>query len=168
MMKFFLRKQFSTKSFLAEEGGTELVELALSSVLLFTVVFGIMDCSRAVYINHYLAQAARDGVHYAMVRGSSWTSSCSSTSSSACTASSSNVGSFVSRLAIPGVVPANMTVNTTWPGTTPSGTTCGSGSTNAQGCLVNVQVNYAFHFMMPFLPNLGWNMSSTSSATIVQ
>jgi len=167
-MKILVRNSLRTTSFLAEEGGTELVELALSSVLLFTLIFGIMDCTRAIYINHYLASAAREGVHYAMVRGNSWTSACATASSSGCTASSSNVSSYIGGTAIPGVVPASMTVNTTWPGTNPSGAACNSGSPNAQGCLVNVQVNYAFHFTMPFLPNLGWNMSSTASATILQ
>lgn len=161
-------KRFSTTSFLAEEGGTELVELALSSVLLFTLVFGIMDCSRAVYINHYLAQAARDGAHYAMLRGSSWSSSCPTASSTNCTASSSNISSFLSLNSIPGVVPANLTINTTWPGTGPSGASCNSSANNGQGCLVSVQVNYAYHFMLPFLPDSGWNMSSTASAMIVQ
>ena len=166
--KLRFTKRFSTTSFLAEEGGTELVELALSSVLLFTLVFGIMDCSRAVYVNHYLAQAARDGAHYAMLRGSSWSSSCATASSTNCTASSSNVSSFVTMNPIPGVLPANLTISTTWPGTTPSGASCNATPGNAQGCLVNVQVSYAYHFMLPFLPDTGWNMSSTSSAAIVQ
>ncbi len=167
-MKNLVRQSIRTTSFLAEEGGTELVELALSSVLLFTLIFGIMDCVRAVYINHYLAGAAREGIHYAMVRGSSWTNACATATSSECTASSSNVSSYIGGTAVPGVVPANLTIDTSWPGITPSGTACSSGSTNAQGCLVNVQVNYAFHFSMPFLPNLGWNMSSAASATILQ
>ncbi len=166
--KIRFAKRFCTTSFLAEEGGTELVELALSSVLLFTLVFGMMDCSRAVYINHYLAQAARDGVHYAMLRGGTWSSSCSSANSTNCTANSSNVSSYLALNAIPGIVPANLTINTTWPGTGPSGASCNSTSANTQGCVVNVQVSYAFHFMLPFLPDAGWNMSSTASAAIVQ
>jgi Flp pilus assembly protein TadG len=152
-----------------EEAGSETIEFTVGAMLIFMAIFGIMDCSRAVYINHFLAQAARDGARYAMLRGATWTNSCTSTSGANCTASGANVKNFVDSLASVGVSASRMTVNATWPGTTPGGSSCGSGSSNAnaQGCVVNVQVSYPFNFVLPFLPN-GMTMSSSSAATILQ
>lgn len=159
----------AVRRFLQDECGADLVEFSLSAVLLLLVIFGIIDCSRAVYVNHYLAQAARDGVRYAMVRGSSWSSTCSTTTSSGCVATSSNVSSFVASQAAPGVSSSFMTVTTTWPGTNAGGSSCSSSSVNnAQGCVVNVQVQYSYQFVMPFLPKNALTMSSTAAATILE
>jgi Flp pilus assembly protein TadG len=154
--------------FKQDESGSEMVEFALSSIVILAVMFGIMDCSRAVYIDHYLVEAARNGSRYAMVRGGSWNSSCSSYSGSGCTASSTNISDFISSTLQPGISSSNMTVKTTWPGTGAAGSSCSSSTTNSQGCVVNVQVSYAFNFVLPFLPTGGLTMSSSSAATILQ
>ena len=53
-----------------EAGGT-LVEFALSATILLTLVFGVMAMCMALYIYHFVSDAAREGARYAMVRGSS-------------------------------------------------------------------------------------------------
>jgi Flp pilus assembly protein TadG len=152
-----------------EERGSALVEFAASAVLLFTLVFGIMDCSRALYIDHFVANAAREATRYATVRGSSWTSNCTTAIAYGCIASSSNVASFVQLLATSGINPADITTTTSWPGTDATGASCtGSGPANSLGCVVVVKVSYSFSFMVPFLPKNALVLSSTSKVTIAQ
>ncbi len=152
-----------------DERGSTLVEFAASAVLLFTLVFGIMDCSRALYVDHFVANAARDGTRYAMVRGSSWTSSCTTAIAYGCAASSSNIASFVQSLATAGINSADITTTATWPGTDATGASCtSSGPANGLGCVVAVKVAYSFSFIVPFLPKKALVMSSTSKVTIAQ
>ncbi|MGI4828049.1 MAG: TadE/TadG family type IV pilus assembly protein [Janthinobacterium lividum] len=155
----------------AEESGSALVEFAASAILLFTLLFGIMECSRAVYIDHFVANAAQEGARYAMVRGGSWSSSCASVTSFSCVASSSNVSSFVQSLASGGVTKSNLSVTTSWPGTDAAGASCLSDSTvptNAAGCVVVVTVTYAFSYISPLLPQRSLSLTGTSEVTIVQ
>jgi hypothetical protein len=55
------------------EAGSALVEFALATVIILTVLFGIIDMGRALYAYDWVSDAARRGTRYAMVRG---TSSC--------------------------------------------------------------------------------------------
>ena len=148
-----------------EETGSALVEFAASAILLFTLVFGILECSRAVYVYHFLANAAQEASRYAMVRGASWSSTCASYTYSNCTATSSNVTSFVQSLAPLGVASANLTVSTSWPGTNAVGASC---SSNMAGCLVLIKVTYPFYFVSPLLSLKTLSLSSMSEVTIVQ
>ena len=154
-----------------EESGSALVEFAASAILLFTLVFGIMECSRAVYVDHFVANAAQEATRYAMVRGASWTSTCASTTSSNCTVNSSTVTAFVQSLVSAGVSKTNLSVSTTWPGTDATGADCltsGSEAKNSAGCVVSVKVTYPFSYVSPLLPKSTLLLSSTSQVTIVQ
>ena len=51
------------------EDGTALVESALSSVVLFAALFGIMEVSYVLYSYNYVSSAARDATRYAIIRG---------------------------------------------------------------------------------------------------
>jgi len=53
------------------EAGSALVEFALASVLILTVLFGIIDMGRALFAYDWVSNAARTGTRYAMVRGTS-------------------------------------------------------------------------------------------------
>ena len=53
------------------EAGSALVEFALASVIILTVLFGIIDMGRALYAYDWVSDAARRGTRYAMVRGTS-------------------------------------------------------------------------------------------------
>lgn len=155
----------------AETSGSALVEFAASAILLFTLLFGIMECSRAVYIDHFVANAAQEGARYAMVRGASWSASCASVTSSSCAATSSSVSSFVQSLASGGVTKSNLSVTTSWPATDATGASCLSNSTvpnNAVGCVVVVTVTYAFSYVSPLLPQKSLSLTGTSKVTIVQ
>ena len=154
-----------------QDCGSALVEFTASAILLFTLVFGILECSRAVYVYHFLGNAAQEAARYAMVRGASWNASCASVTSSSCVASSSNVTSFVQSITSAGITKSSIGVSTTWPGTNAAGASClASSSTPAYtaGCVVAVTVTYSFSFVSPLLPKKALALTSTAEETIVQ
>ncbi len=156
--------------FLAEESGSSLIEFGVSITLLLLIIFGVMDCSRALYAYHFVSNAARDATRYAMVRGSSWNNaSCTSAFSASCTAGSTDVTNYVKAMTPMGFSANQLLVNTTWPGTTVKGTDCSATNVNnTPGCVVNVQVSYTFNFVLPFLPKNSLLLSSTSKVVIAQ
>jgi Flp pilus assembly protein TadG len=159
------------KALLEKQAGGTLVEFAVASVLLFTVVFGILDCSRALYANHYVSYSAAEAARYAMVRGSTWNNAaCSTIATESCTATSSNITTLVQSIAPVGIdASKNLTVSATWSGTTPTGAVCNAkGVNNSPGCVVQVKVTYNFGFVLPFLPSNALLMKSTAATVITQ
>jgi Flp pilus assembly protein TadG len=154
-----------------EEDGSSIIEFTISVTVLLMLLFGILDLSRALYIDHFVSGAAREGARYAMVRGSTFNNaSCSTPTTTSCTATQAAVTSYVQSLAPTGVSTANLTVQTTWPGTSPSGNNCVSAVTpsNGPGCVVKVVVTDAFGFAVPYFPAAGLNLSSTATVAISQ
>ena len=160
-----------------DEQGATLVEFAFVFLVLAAIMFGIMDFSRFVYADHFVASAAREGTRFAAVRGSTWTTTCASTTTYACIATPSMVTSYVQGMAPMGITASSLTVNTTWPGTptstqatdpcvTSSATTSDPIPNNNPGCYVQVVVSYPFQFMFPFMPTSTWTVSSTSVMVI--
>ena len=152
------------------ESGSELIEFALAVPVLLLVIFGIMDCSRAMYSYHYCAQVAREATRYSAVRGSTWAGqSCLTVSSYACMATASDVTNFVSSITPMGFSAANLVVTTTWSGLEANGTDCSTTNVNnSPGCIVTVKVAYVFSYALPLLPTAPLNLSSTSNLTITQ
>ena len=150
----------------AEQGGT-ILEFAVAAALLFTVIFAIMDCSRALYFDHYVRYSAEEAARYAMVRGATWKNVvCATTSTESCTATSADVRSLVQSITPIGD-PNKVTVTTTWTGLNPGGSACSTtGINNSPGCVVQVNVAYNFNFVLPFLPKTAFTMSSTSAYVI--
>jgi Flp pilus assembly protein TadG len=168
--------------------GSTLVELNIVLTVLLVMMFGIMDFSRALYAYHFASHAAREATRYASVRGSTYSTACDPpTLASNCYATAGATGSvseYVQSIVPPGIyVNANATgpstagylaVTTTWPGTAGSGltsTACSTsnGKTNNPGCAVQVEVQYAYGFSLPFLNKLtAMQISSTSEFVISQ
>lgn len=143
--------------------GSVTLETAVSFVLHFALLFGVMEASLGIYAFHFTAQAAREGTRYASVRGFS----CAGFSS-ACPAQSSDIQTYIKGITYPGIDPAAMTVTTTW-SAFPSGTACSpSASCNNPGDLVTVVVKYQFPFSVPLLPANIWTVTSTSAMVISQ
>jgi Flp pilus assembly protein TadG len=138
------------------ERGSALVEFAIASTVALTMIFGIIDFGRALYTYHLVADAARAGSRYAMVRGSTC-------AVAGCPVTSSQVQTYVRGLA-PGIDASSLTVAAAWPG----GATCLGASTQNPGCPVTVTVTYPFKFMVPLLPGFTMNMSSASQMSISQ
>jgi Flp pilus assembly protein TadG len=120
--------------------------------------FGIIDFSRALYAYHFISNAAREGTRYAIVRGGScntWTV--------ACPAQPTDVQTFVQNSANGiGLNPAALSVNATYsvPTYDSGGSQVVSCSLNSAtglydnpGCVVQVQVQYGFNFIFPFMPS---------------
>jgi Flp pilus assembly protein TadG len=130
------------------ERGSALVEFAVATTLLLTMMFGAMDFGRALYTYTKVSEAARQGTRYAIVRGSSCT-----TWTTACPASATDVQTYLKDVPM-GLNPSSMTVTTTW---TPN---------KNPGSTVNVNVQYSFQFILPFLPSGTINMASTSQMVV--
>jgi Flp pilus assembly protein TadG len=165
------RTRFAAKRFKGpmDETGSAIVEMALSSSVLFAMFFGMFEMSMASYTYHYVSDAAREGSRYAVVRGST---SCHNTGLTGCGATSDTIATYVKALPYPGINPSNMTVTTTWykpsAGTPTAWTLCSTGTCNAPGYLVKVNVLYAFPLSVPFIPARTINVTSTSQMVISQ
>ncbi len=118
--------------------GQVVVEFVIASSIAFTLMFGVIDFGRALYAYDAVASAARIGSRYAIVHGSACTVT-------GCPATSVSVQAYV-RSQMTGVTASTFMVTTTWaaaPGCTVS---------PYQGplCLVKVEVQYPFKFVLSF------------------
>lgn len=150
------------RPFAHAEEGQAAVEFALGASVLLMALIGMMKMSMAIYTYHFVAEAAREGTRYAMVRGSS----CNDISPglSACPATTDDIASYVKGLGYPGISSANMTVSTSYAGY-PTAIPC---PCNNPGNLVTVTVQYAFPLSIPFMTNKTYTMQSTSKMVISQ
>lgn len=105
------------------------------------VLFAIISLAMTVYTYSFVANAARDGVRYAIVHGSR----------SSSPASSSDIQTYV-RNEAQGITPSSISVSTTW------------NPNNSPGSTVNVQVSYTYH---PFYPFANVSLPLSSSAQMV-
>jgi Flp pilus assembly protein TadG len=165
-----LARSKALRHFCRDEEGNTLLEFALSCIVLLLLIFGILDCSRALYTDHYVASAARDGTRYAMVRGSSWNgAACTTATTASCTAVSADVTNFVKSVTPSGLLKNSLAVATTWTGKTATGAACVTGgAVNLPGCVVQVKVSYFFNFAVPILPKGTLLLTSTSSMPIAE
>lgn len=146
------------------ERGTSMVEFAISASVLLFILFGIIEFGRALYTYHSVANAARLGARWAMVRGSKCTVL------DHCGATSGDVQQYVRSL-VPMVDSGNLTVTATW-STAPassSNTSCTSASpstVNTPGNLVCVTVSYPWNFAISYVSTTGLTLSSTAKQVI--
>jgi Flp pilus assembly protein TadG len=139
--------------------GSSVLETAILMSVLLALTLGIVDFGRALFTFGSVAQIAREGARWAIVRGSQ----CSLLDD--CNVTSPEIQSYVQSLAFGPITPSKLTVNATWPGGCPPD----SPSIKAPGCLVAVNVTYPFTFeLVPYVPNFTINMSSTSQMVISQ
>ncbi len=131
--------------------GTALPEAAIVMALLLALMFGIIDFGRAIYTYCFVAQLAREGTRWAIVRGTGCTLL------KDCDATQADVQAYVQSLSEGATNAGQITA------TTALGPGC---STPATGCTIAVTVSYPFTFMLPFLPQTGITMASTSQMVI--
>ena len=144
------------------ERGASMPETAIVMAVLLALLFGVIDFGRAMYTYAFVAQLARQGARWAIVRGSQCTAL------DHCNAASSDVQTYVQSLNEGATVASKLQVTASW-----SNAGCPAGSSgNAPGCVVSVNVKYPFSFMLPYLPKTGQFaqivMSSTSQMVISQ
>jgi Flp pilus assembly protein TadG len=152
------------------EDGASIVEMALASAVVFAMLFGVIYFSMTLYTYHYISEAAREGSRYAMVRGSA---SCTNTPNlTNCNALNTQIQTYVRDLGYPGLDAANkMTVTTTWynpSASLSSPTVCTTGTCNAPGNIVQVQVVYTYPLSVPFYGKKTLSLTSTSEMVIAQ
>ena len=92
------------------ERGTALVEFAMSVIITFVLIFGMIDFARAIYSYHFISNAAREATRFASVRGAL----CSS-SASPCPAAAADIQNYVLQIAPLGIDQTQITVTPTWP-----------------------------------------------------
>jgi hypothetical protein len=126
---------------------------------MFLTMMGLMNMCMATYTYHYVSEAAREGVRYAIVRGGTVTTP----------ATSDSVQTYVRSLGYPGITSSNMTVTTTWAAYPTSVITCAPlANCKNPGDMVTVAASYAFPVKIPFFPTKTINMASTASMIIAQ
>ena len=138
-----------------------MVETALMLSVLLVMMFGIVGFGHALYTYNFVSNAAREATRWASVRGQTCTGL-----SGGCPASASDVQTYVSNVSGMGLDPAKITATTTWIAPPNNLAVCKT-QPNNPGCVVEVQVQYSYQFLLPLLPS-GFKMQSTSQMVISQ
>lgn len=123
------------------ERGSTLVEFALVLLIAMTILLGIMEFGRAVWIYGTIAHAAREGTRFAIVRGAE----------SAAPADTAAVRAYVQARAGFGTATQ---VTTSWQ------------PDNKPGSVVQVMAQYNYQPVLPLVPSGGINLRSTSRMVI--
>lgn len=123
--------------------GASLLEGALSMTVFLTILFGIMEFGRMVWIYNLVSHGAREATRYAIVRGSS----------SGRQASVSDIQAIVTARS-PGLETSRITTTVTF------------SPDQAAGSSAKVAVTYQFNPVVPFFPGTPLQLSSTSQMVI--
>ena len=139
------------------EEGSALVEFAVITLVLLTLLLGIIDVGRALYAYDYVSYAARQATRFAIVRGST----CSGLSGG-CPAGPSDIQTYVQTNA-DGIDTSTLTVTSLCmpPGASPTSLPC------SPGIPVQVTIQYGFEFVSPLSPQ-SWQMSTSSRVVTEQ
>jgi Flp pilus assembly protein TadG len=148
----------ASNRFKRSERGQTLVEFALATAVILTVVFGLIDLGRALYTYNWVADSARKGARFMMVRGNMCrTNMPDDLQVTPCPATQTDSLNYVKSLAL-GLDQSKISVSTTCQAT--------GGALIPPPCAargyVRVQVTYNFNFITPFVNVLPWNMTSSS------
>lgn len=148
----------------SSQRGGALVEFAMVAPFICMVFFAIIEFGQVMYWEHTIDYAARIGARWAAVRGNQ----CANTT--VCPTTSTAIQAYVRSVVVGLASPAS--VNASWspPPSTwlnqPS--TCGSGTNEAPGCVVNVTVTKTVNLLIPFVTTKAVNLTSTSQAVVQQ
>ncbi len=148
-----------------KQRGSTMVETALMLSMLLVMMFGIIGFGHALYTYHFVSNAAREATRWASVRGSTCNQHLPILPGG-CPADASDVQTYVSNVSGMGLDSTKITATTTWVAPPNNLAVCKSQPKNP-GCVVEVQVQYSYQFLLPFLPS-GFTMQSTSQMVISQ
>lgn len=132
-----------------------MAETVIVMTVLLAMMFGIIDFGRALYTYSFVAQLARQGARWTIVRGTN----CNVLDH--CSALSSDVQTYVQSLSYGATNSSNISASAS-----SSSSGCNAGGPFAPGCTVKVTVSYPFNFMLPFVPSTTINMSSSSTMVV--
>lgn len=151
----------------SSESGAAIVEMAIASSIVLSLLLGLMQISLALYAYHFTADAAREASRWAIVRGSQCNSNTPGLDH--CGASQTDVQNYVQGLGYP--YASSMTVAVSWlTASAPPATawTACAGSCNQPGNAVRVTVSYNFPLYIPFWRNAAVRVGSVSQMVIAQ
>lgn len=166
-------KAWRWRKLVREESGTEIIEFAVSALVLFPLLFGVMDISRALYTYHFVSYAAQQGARYAAVHGGDWTNICTSATQNACETTQSLTQTYVQSLTTTGIIGSSVTVamtdiaHQTVTTTTTGCTSSTTDNSNEKGCLVSVQVSYVFNYLPGTLPHGSVTLTATAEEPVI-
>lgn len=144
------------------ERGASMAETAITMSVVLLLLFGIIDFARATYTYSWLANSARMGARWMIVRGSLSCTSGNGYVIDNCGAQTTALQTYVRSLNTGLMTSSSIAA-------TASNVSCPTGPpTNAPGCVVSVTVTYPFAFIAPFFPRAGIAMQSTSQMVISQ
>jgi len=170
------------------DGGSSLVETAISLSLYLMLLIGVIELLLTVYSYHFVADAAREATRYAMIRGAN---SCypnpafpdcnlgPESISSTTNQSHNPVLQYIERIRYPFLNPNNLSAQVTWwesqqsaNGTTTWTTQCvgatdtNGNACNAEGNAIRVVVTYDFPMTLPWVRIPLVKVSSSSQMVI--
>jgi len=177
-------------SVLAGEEGATLVEMAVSTAVLFLLVIGMMEMCLALYAYNFISNAGRQATRYAAVRGANSCENdttpdpyCNLLPTSVISSTNNPLYTYISNLGAPALGSGSLTVSPTWwKGTVTSvagsasstdwNTSCTAATDvngipcNYPGNAVRVIVTYTFPLNIPFWRSASLTMESTSQMVI--
>jgi len=142
----------------ADEEGATLVETGISAALVLMVLFAIIEFSFAFYSYTFIAEASKEAVRYASVRGACTDPDSGSVTNklSDCAITSAQLTTLVKGMKYPGINPDNITaVDVTWPN-----------GDSYPGHNVRVDVTYKFPLSVPFWNGTDLYLHSTAQMVI--
>lgn len=150
-----------------QQGGHYVIEMGLCMIVMFYLVFGIVEYSNLNYANNFCAFAAQQAARYASIRGATSVNALP-TNPSPCGTSCTNVASgdpttaYVQGMAV-GLYASNLTVTTNWSGATEA-------NANDVGGTVTVTVAYTYNPLLKLVtPGVSaFALSSTAAMTVIQ
>jgi Flp pilus assembly protein TadG len=141
------------------ERGAGMAETAIVMGVVLALLFGIIDFGRTMYTYAFVAQLARQGARWAIVRGDQCTLL------DHCSATTDQVQTYIRSLSYGATDANSIQVTASW-----NAASCPPNATTVKqpGCVVTVNVQYPFRFIAPFVSGAQLNMSSTSQMVISQ
>jgi len=132
-----VRMRRVSRRLLGEQSGQSLIDFTVAAVTTLLVIFAVFEFSMVAYAYAVLGDAAREGVRYAVVHGTS-SGTCSGPSAGCGDSTGANVTTVVKQYAAYSFHDAsNITVTPTWPD-----------SSSAPGSRVKVNLSYSY---IPFV-----------------
>lgn len=147
------------------ERGASLPETAIIMTVLLAMMFGIIDFGRALYTYSFVAQLARQGARWAIVRGANCTAY-----ATACPAAmgTTDIEPYIQSLNEGAMNTSQIAATLQFSSASADCANQASGiASNQPGCIAKVTVRYPFNFLLPWvLPGTTITMTSTSQMVI--
>jgi Flp pilus assembly protein TadG len=159
-----------------DEHGAATIEFIVSSIVLFTLVFGCIAVAMAFYTYEVLNEYTRDASRYAIVHGNGCIIQAGTNAGNSCSIgtgggpgapASMALKSYLNNEILPGINGNQLAVNTTY-GPAPGATTCFATNCNGAGDQITVTVSYPYLYSVPFIPSQSFTMNATSTMVISQ